>query len=133
MFLELYISENTDPIKVLFYRFKLLAIYDIRTNKICYFKAIIKSIMPAQKHKKNMAEIFCIFECLLPQNPQLKALNSLHSSRPYGRLLEHPKTRVCRELFLHENDFKTCSAVNFPKKHSDFGGLETNQRYEIQN
>ena len=25
------------------------------------------------------------------------------------------------------NDFKSCSAVNFPKKHADFGGLETNQ------
>ena len=36
-----------------------------------------------------------------------------------------------RELFLPKNDFKTCSAVNFQKKHVDFGGLETNQRHEI--
>ena len=26
---------------------------------------------------------------------------------------------------------KTCFAVNFPKKHPDFKGLETNQGYEI--
>ena len=27
-----------------------------------------------------------------------------------------------------KSDFKTSSTVNFPKKHPDFGGLETNQR-----
>ena len=36
------------------------------------------------------------------------------------------------ELFLPENDFQTSFAVNFPKNHPDFGGLETNQRLEIQ-
>ena len=35
------------------------------------------------------------------------------------------------ELFLPKNDFKTCSAVNFLKKHADFGALETNQRHEL--
>ena len=32
-----------------------------------------------------------------------------------------------RELFLPENDFKTSSTLNFPKKHPHFGDLETNQ------
>ena len=27
-----------------------------------------------------------------------------------------------------ESDFKTSSTVNFPKKNTDFGDLETNQR-----
>ena len=56
----------------------------------------------------------------------IKALNSLDSSRPNGRLSQNLKTGSFRELFLPENDFKTCSAVNFPKKHPDFEGLETN-------
>ena len=42
-----------------------------------------------------------------------------------------PKKRGFRELFLSKNDFKTCSAVSFPKKHPDFGGLEINRRYEV--
>ena len=62
----------------------------------------------------------------------IKALNSLDSSRPNGRLSQNPKPGGFRDLFLPENDFKTCSAVNFPKKHPDFGGLETNRRHEIQ-
>ena len=32
---------------------------------------------------------------------------------------------------MPKNDFKIGSAVNFHKKHSDFGCLETNQRYDI--
>ena len=35
----------------------------------------------------------------------LKALNSLDSSRTYGRLSENQKTGGSRELFLPENDF----------------------------
>ena len=42
------------------------------------------------------------------------------------------KTEGYRELFLPENDFQTSPVVNFPKKHPDFGGLETNPRHEIQ-
>ena len=45
---------------------------------------------------------------------------------------DSPKTGGFRELFLSENDFKTCSTVNFPKIHPDFGGLETNERHKIQ-
>ena len=63
-----------------------------------------------------------ILNCLL-----IKVLNSLDYSGPYGRLLEHPETEGFEELFLPENDFKTCSAVNFPKKYQ----IETNQRQEI--
>ena len=46
--------------------------------------------------KKLLAEIFCIFECLLTQNS-----TNQDSSRPCGRL--------SRELFLPENDFQTSS------------------------
>ena len=82
------------------------------------------------KKKKNLlAEMFCILQDLLTQKTQLiKALHSLDSSRPYERLLENPKTEGSRELFLPENDFKTCYTLNFIKKHPDSGGLETNQR-----
>ena len=39
-------------------------------SKTWYFKLIRKSIMAAEKHKKNfLAESFCIFECLLTQKP----------------------------------------------------------------
>ena len=62
----------------------------------------------------------------------IKTLNSLDSSGPYGRLIEYQKAGGSRELFLPENDFQTSSAVNFQKKHPDFGGLETNWRHEIQ-
>ena len=62
----------------------------------------------------------------------LKALNSLDSSRTYGRLSENLKTGGSRELFLPENDFRTSSTKNSLKNHLDFGELETNQRHEIQ-
>ena len=62
----------------------------------------------------------------------LKALNSLDSSRTYGRLSENQKTGGSRVLFLHENDFQTSSTNNYLKNHLDFGELETNQRHEIQ-
>ena len=57
----------------------------------------------------------------------LKPLNSFDFSRSYGRLSQNPKIGEFRELFLPENDFKTCSTVHFPK-NTDFGGLETSQR-----
>ena len=49
----------------------------------------------------------------------IKALNSLDSSRPNGRLSQNPKTGGFRKLFLTENYLKS-----FQKKHPDFGGLE---------
>ena len=42
------------------------------------------------------------------------------------------KTGASRDLFLPEKDFKTSSALNFPKKYPVFGGLETNERHENQ-
>ena len=83
--------------------------------------------MAAQKHtKKFRQKFFAFLNAYYPKAQLIKALNSLDSSRTYGRLLENPKTGGSRELFLPENDFKTCSAVKFSKKHTDFGGLETN-------
>ena len=45
----------------------------------------------------------------------MEALHSIDSSRPYERVLESPKTETSSELFLPENDFKTCYTVNFLK------------------
>ena len=56
----------------------------------------------------------------------MTALHSLDSARSHERLLEDPKTEGSKELFLLENDFTTCYAVNVLKKDLDFGGLETN-------
>ena len=48
----------------------------------------------------------------MPITPKpIKALNSLDSSRPNRRLSQNAKTGGLRELFLPENDFKTCSTV----------------------
>ena len=78
-------------------------------------------------------ETICILECLLTQNPTNQgSKNSLDSSRSYERLLENPKAGASKVLFLPENDFKTSSTVNFQKKCSDFGDLETNQTHEPQ-
>ena len=68
----------------------------------------------AQKFKKIVGRYVCVFKCLLPQNPTNQG--SIDSSRPYGRLLGNPKTGGFRELVLAENDFKTCSTVNFATK-----------------
>ena len=69
--------------------------------------------MTAQKHtEKLLTEIFGIFEYLITQNLTNQDSQLFDSSRPYGRLLENPKTWGSRELFMSENDFKTCSLVN---------------------
>ena len=57
---------------------------------------------------------------------------SFDSSRTDGRLLENQKTEGSKKLSLPENDFQTNSTKNFPKKHPDFGGLETNRIHKIQ-
>ena len=46
--------------------------------------------------------------------------------------IQRENTEGSRELFLPENDFKTCSTVNVPNKHPDSEGLETKQRQETQ-
>ena len=62
--------------------------------------------MAAKKFKKKfLAEIFCIFKCLLLQNPTNQG--SLLSSRPYGRIIENLKTGGSKEFFLPENELKT--------------------------
>ena len=85
--------------------------------------------MAAQKCKKEFLAFLNVYYL---KTHLIKALYSLDSSRSYGRLLENPKTGASRELFLLESDFKTSSTVNFPKKTSRLGSLETNQRCETQ-
>ena len=49
--------------------------------------------MTAQKHtEKLLTEIFGIFEYLITQNLTNQDSQLFDSSRPYGRLLENPKT-----------------------------------------
>ena len=62
-----------------------------------------------------MAEIYCIFEYFF-ETQLNKTPNSPDTSRPCGRVFKNPKTGF-RELFLPENDSKTCSTVNFPKNN----------------
>ena len=89
--------------------------------------------MAAQKCNKHFRQkILAFLDVYYFQTHLIKALYTLDSSRSYGRLLENLKTGVSRDLFLPESDFKTSSAVNFLKKHPDFGGLETNQRHDTQ-
>ena len=88
----------------------------LEKTKIQYFKAVSKSVMVAQKCKKNVRQKFLAFlNVYCPKTHLIKALYSLDSSRPSGRLSQNPKTGGIRELILPENNFKTCSAVNFPK------------------
>ena len=65
--------------------------------------------MEAQKRKKNVRGNFWCFLKLI------KIYNFLDSFLPYERLLENPKIEGSRELFVVENDFKTCSTVNSTK------------------
>ena len=66
--------------------------------------------MAAQKRKKKLlAEMFCIFECLLTQNPPNQCSQLSLFSQTIGRLLHNPKTGGSGKLFLPENYFKTCS------------------------
>ena len=89
--------------------------------------------MTAQKRKKNfLQKLLTFLNVYYPQTHLIKVLNSPYSLRPNGRLSQNLKTGGFRELFLPENYFKTCSSVNFLKKHPDFGGQEINRTYEIQ-
>ena len=62
--------------------------------------------MAVEKRKKKkkffLTKIFDILECLITKTKLIKIHNSLDSSRPYGRLLENPKTWGSRELLLPE-------------------------------
>ena len=86
--------------------------------------------MAAQIRKKKIRHIFFAFlNAYYTKTHLIKSSNFLNSSRPYGRLLENQKTGGSRELFLIS---KTAPQKFFFKRHSDFGGLETNQKHDIQ-
>ena len=78
--------------------------------------------MAAQKGKKNRKKFFVCLNVYQPKIHLIKALNYLDSSSLNGRLPQDPINGGFKELFLHKNEFKTCAAVNFLKKHLD---LET--------
>ena len=87
--------------------------YDIRQNKIYYFKAVPKSIMAFQKHQKKIVNrnFFSCLNAYYPKAHLIKSLNSLDSSRKYGV----KKKGDSRELFLPEKDFQNSSTKNFQK------------------
>ena len=60
--------------------------------------------MAAQKKKKGQT-FFAYLNAYYRKGGQIKALNSLDSSRPNRRLLQNPKTRNFNELCLPESDF----------------------------
>ena len=70
--------------------------------------------MVAQKRKEKIsAEIFGIFDCLLPQNPSNQsALPSWLFKTKWKTKSQNPKTGGSSEIFLPENDFKSCSRVH---------------------
>ena len=63
--------------------------------------------MAAQKRKKNFfrQKFLAFLNVYYPQIHLIKALYSLDSSRPNGRLSQNSKTGDFMELFLPENDF----------------------------
>ena len=69
---------------------------------------------------------FAFLNAYYPKTHLTVSLNPLDSSRTYRRLLENKKTGGSRKLFLPENDSQNSSRNFFPKKHLNFGGLETN-------
>ena len=90
--------------------------------------------MAAQKGKKKRfwQKFLTVLNVYYPKIHLIKALCSLDYFRSYGTLLENPKTGASGDLFLPESDFKTSSAVNFPKRYPGFGGLEMSQRHETE-
>ena len=46
--------------------------------------------------------------------------------------LENKNTGGTTELFLPQIDFFTSFTTDFTRKYPDFGGLETNGRYQTQ-
>ena len=89
--------------------------------------------MAAQKQKKNLlAESFAFLNANKPKTQLIKVLNSIDSSRSYGRLSQNSKTGGFRELFLPENDFETCSTVDFQKNIQIFEGWKPYKVLKLQ-
>ena len=88
----------------------------------------------SSKKKKEIVSrnFFAFLNASYPKTLLMKSLNSLDSSRPYGRLLKNKKAGCSKELLLPKYNFQNSSTKIFPKKHSDFGGLETKRRHKIQ-
>ena len=56
--------------------------------------------MKKRKKKKKWQKLYAYLNVYYPKTQLIKVLNSLDSFRPYGRLLEIPKTWGSMELFL---------------------------------
>ena len=125
-YLELYISRITYPRKVVFYRLKLLQTC-IRKNKIQYFKAISKYIIVAQKCKKKaFGRIFCIFECLLPQNPTNQGSQLSWFLETIWKTIKNFKNTRLQGIISVWKWFQNLLGSKFFKKHLDFGNSNMN-------
>ena len=102
-----------------------------KKKKIWYIKIISKSIS-LKMQDKLLANVFYILECLLSQNPTIQGSQLSWFFQIIWKTIRKSKNRASREWFLPESDLKTSTIVSFPKEHSHFGGLETNQRHETQ-
>ena len=71
--------------------------------------------MGAQKQEKMLTEILGIFECLLTENLTNQDSQFSWLFQTLWKTVRKSKNMESRELFLPENDFKTCSKVNCRK------------------
>ena len=78
--------------------------------------------MVAQKQKNCWQKFSVFLNDYKNKNQLIKTLNSFCLFRSYERLSQNQKTGDFRELFLSQNDFKTCCTVNFSRNYPD---LET--------
>ena len=67
-----------------------------------------------RKKSKNSAEIFCIFDCLLPPKPISQDYHKIQKQEPLG------------DYFCLKMISKLALQYIFQEKHADVGGLETN-------
>ena len=89
--------------------------------------------MAVQKQKRKLlAEIVCIFECLLTRNPTNQGSQlSWFFQTIWKTVKKIKKSGALGSYFCLKMISKLVPQNSFPKKHLDFGGLETNQRHEI--
>ena len=77
--------------------------------------------MAAQTQKNCWQKCFAFLNAYKPKS---QLINPDHME-DYDKI---QKQGTLRNYFC----LKICSTINFPKKHPDFGGLETNQRHKVQ-
>ena len=90
--------------------------------------------MAAHKKAKKIfsRKFFAFLNVFYAQNPANPISQLFRFFQIIWKTVRNQKTGGSKELFLPKSDFQNRSTKFFLKKHPDFGGLETNQRLEIQ-